>query len=172
MLTHLITQRFAKHHNYLLASLDALEAAVQEISQSPDPASEFLLQQAAVAEILEFLGGEEAQHEREEEQILVPVLHSRLQENLPSLAALEEVSADHQRGQELVELARQQLSTMDNASKTEPRDFILLTSRLSDIVWHYRRHVWKENAIILPATRRLVPDHADGIWATSLPRGT
>jgi hypothetical protein len=59
---------------------------------------------------------------------------------------------------------------MESAEELEPRDFILLNSRLSDIVWHYRRHVWKENAIILPTTRRVVPDHADGIWAASPPR--
>jgi iron-sulfur cluster repair protein YtfE (RIC family) len=164
MLTDLITRRFAKHHNYLLASLDALEAAVQEISQAPEPAAVFLSQEAAIIQILDFLAGEEAQHEREEERVLLPVLERHLDRRLPPATALEQVSDDHRRGQELIRIAREQMSGMAAADPT-PRDYILLTARLSDIVWHYRRHVWKENSIILPAARRLVPDHADSIWA-------
>lgn len=164
MLTDLITRRFAKHHNYLLASLDALEAAVQEISQAAEPAAVFLSQETAIIQILDFLAGEEAQHEREEERVLLPVLERHLDRQLPPATALEQVSDDHRRGQELIRIAREQMSAMAAASPT-PRDYILLTSHLSDIVWHYRRHVWKENSIILPAARRLVPDHADSMWA-------
>ncbi len=168
MLTNLITQRFAKHHKYLLASLDALEAAVQEISQTAEPQTVFISQEAAIIQILDFLAGEEAQHEREEERILLPVLESQLDRQLPPAAALEQVSDDHRRGQELIRLAREQLSAMSGGACV-PRDFILLTGRLSDIVWHYRRHVWKENSIILPATRRLVPDQSDSLWAAAAP---
>ncbi len=167
MLTNLITQRFAKHHKYLLASLDALEAVVQEISQTAEPQTVFISQETAIIQILDFLAGEEAQHEREEERILLPVLESQLDRELPPAAALEQISDDHQRGQELIRLAREQLSAMSGGVSPVPRDFILLAGRLSDIVWHYRRHVWKENSIILPATRRLVPDQSDSLWAAA-----
>lgn len=166
MLTGLIKERFFKHHGELLAYMDAIEEVVQEIFDSPEPASCFAQHRTRLDQLFQFLYRWEAQHEQEEEKILMPLLQSRLQagDDPASVEALSRVSHEHEQGQEIVKKLSGQLRELESGDAQESADYYRFSVDLNALVWHFRRHVWSENELILPAAERLIPDSADNLW--------
>jgi hemerythrin-like domain-containing protein len=166
MLTGLIKERFYKHHGELLAYMDAIEEVVRDIAESPEPAGCFLHHRARLDQLFQFLHRWEAQHEQEEEKLLLPLLQSRLEsdEDPAALESLKRISREHVEGQQLIRELSQRLADLEAGRLSEPADFYRFSSDLNALVWHFRRHVWAENELILPTAERLLPDSADCLW--------
>ncbi len=166
MLTGLIKERFFKHHGELLAYMDAIEEVVQELFDTSEPIGCFEHHRARLDQLFEFLHRWEAQHEQEEEKILLPLLQSRLVagDDPAAIEALQRVSCEHEQGQEMVKKLSRRLADLESGRVADPAEFYRFSVDLNALVWHFRRHVWSENELILPATERLIPDSADRLW--------
>jgi hemerythrin-like domain-containing protein len=171
MLTEFITKRFSKHHSRVLAYMDALEEAVRDISDSPSPRLGFAQHRRLLNEFLNFIEQWEVPHEQEEERILLPVLEQRLRESADphSAAAMLQVCRDHDRGGQLADQVRELFRELDERRPVEASGYYDLTSVLTDLIWHFRRHIWEEDSIILPTAERLIPP-SDRIWASGAAR--
>lgn len=166
MLTGLIKERFFKHHGELLAYMDAIEEVVQEIFDSPDPGGCFEHHRSRLDQLFQFLHRWEAQHEQEEEKILLPLLERQLEagDDPASIESLKRVSREHEQGQEMVRNLSKRLGELESGHVIEPAEFYKFSVDLNALVWHFRRHVWSENELILPTAERLIPDSADRLW--------
>jgi hemerythrin-like domain-containing protein len=166
MLTGLIKERFFKHHGELLAYMDAIEEVVQEIFDSPDPADRFQHHRARLDQLFQFLHRWEAQHEQEEERILLPLLQRQLEagDDPASIESLKRVGREHVQGQEMVRDLSKRLDELESGRLSEPAEFYKFSVELNALVWHFRRHVWSENELILPTAEKLIPDSADRLW--------
>ena len=163
MLTGAIKERFSRHHDQLLAYMDALEEVVRELSESTDPAKSFGQNQPVLDRLFEFLESWEVQHETEEERLLMPLLKSRLNPELDALTlkSLERISQEHAQGQSLVRSLHRRLNEFIDAPRDNAPEYYKLSSELNELVWHFRRHVWSENQLMLPAAERLIPNSGD-----------
>jgi hemerythrin-like domain-containing protein len=168
MLTDLITHRFTKHHGYLLASMDALEDVGTELDQTLNPGSVMDEQKALLLQIFDFLLENQAQHQREEERILLPILKKQLdrETGAQSIETVRQVCREHRRGRQLIEQAAAGLERLLTDHQRQTTDAYRQFSRsLLELVEHYREHVKTEDLIVFPTARRLVPDDADSLWA-------
>jgi len=173
MLTELITKRFLKHHARLLAYMDAAEALAHQVATSAEPQTDFESGRELAKEFLAFMAVEEIQHEKEEEQVLLPVLAQQLDEAKPNppKMSMERMCREHAVGQRLVKELEHKLAQLEEGQGTvEQEQYYLLSEALHDVVWHYRRHMALENSIVLPSAERLIPDNRDELWAKSNPK--
>ncbi len=173
MLTELITKRFLKHHARLLAYMDAAEALARQLATSVEPQKDFESGRELAKEFLDFMAVEELQHEKEEEQVLLPVLAQQLDEAKPNppKMSMERMCREHAVGQRLVtELGHKLAQLEEGQGAVKEEQYYLLSEALHDVVWHFRRHMALENSIILPTAERLIPDSRDDLWARSNPK--
>lgn len=171
MLTERITKRFSKHHRHMLAYMDALEEVVRDISDSTRPREGFELHSRLVNEFLGFVDTWEVPHEEEEERLLLPILAESLGDEIDpqSRASLLQVRRDHDRGRQLVETVRDRVRQLDGKKPDDPSQYYDLTAILTELIWHFRRHVWEEDSVILPTAAKRIPA-SDRIWAAGVER--
>lgn len=165
MLTELITKRFYKHHSHVRAYLDALEEIRLELMLSEEPERVLDERKQMLEAFLLFMEEAEEQHEREEEAVLIPVLEQRWQsgdEEVPPEASPGTIREEHTRGMALIRSLKERY--LELLSETD-RDYTQLLSMLQDVIAHFRRHVAKENAALLSAAHRLVPEEAEEFWS-------
>jgi iron-sulfur cluster repair protein YtfE (RIC family) len=166
MLTGAIKERFSRHHDQLLAYMDALEEVVRELSESKDPAESFSQNQPVLNRLFDFLDSWEIQHEMEEERLLLPMLKRELKPELDAAAleSMEQISREHAEGQSLVKSLHRKLKDFMETPRDDAPEYYKLSSELNELVWHFRRHVWSENEKILPIADRLIPKAGDRPW--------
>jgi len=150
--------------------MDAAEALGLQLATSAQPQEDFESGRELVKEFLGFMAVEELQHEKEEEQVLLPVLAQQLNEAKPNLPkmSMERMCREHAVGQRLVKELGHKLALFEEGrGNYRQEQYYLLSEALHDVVWHYRRHMALENSIILPTAERLIPDNRDELWAKS-----
>lgn len=165
MLTQVITRRFVRHHDRVLAFVDALEGVIQEMVKSPQPLAEVKKNHSLLWEFCEFIETDGLQHEKEEERVLIPVLKKRLEkvENPLPESSIDRICSEHGSGARLVEDLKRQLRTIESGNVGDGA-CDRLSAILVDVIWHFRRHIWAESLIILPTARKLIPDSSDDLW--------
>ena len=174
MLTERITRRFAKHHARVLAYMDAADALAQQLATSAEPQEDFEDNREQVEDFLGFMAVEEIQHEKEEEQVLLPVLSQQIDEagKVQPKMSMERMCREHAVGRQLIRELEQRLNHLDQEKAASPdhTQYHILSEALHDVVWHFRRHISLEDSIILPVAEQLIPDSADELWAKSNPK--
>lgn len=174
MLTERITKRFSRHHARLLAYMDAAEALARQLATSAEPREDFERSQEQVKAFLDFMAVEEIQHEKEEEQVLLPVLGQQIDEaeKTPPRMSMERMCREHAVGRRLIRELEQKLTQLEQvkAASIEQKQYYALSEALHDVVWHFRRHISLEDSIILPTAEQLIPDSDDELWAKSNPK--
>jgi hemerythrin-like domain-containing protein len=174
MLTERITRRFVKHHARVLAYMDAAEALAQQLATSVEPRADFEESREQVEDFLDFMAVEEIQHEKEEEQVLLPVLSQQIDEagKVQPRMSMERMCREHAVGRRLIKELEQRLTQFDQekAASRDHKHYYVFSEALHDVVWHFRRHISLEDSIILPTTEQLIPDSADELWAKSNPK--
>ncbi|MGW8181913.1 MAG: hemerythrin domain-containing protein, partial [bacterium] len=155
MLTSVITNRFLKHHDLCLAYMETLEKIAQSIRTSGNSHDQLEAHQTSLEAFFRFMETVELQHQKEEERVLLPVLASRMNQAkcpLPE-AALNERIVEHTQGKKLLSSLKQSWIELTVHKSQEASQYYLFTSHMLDLVWHFRRHIWEENALILPTVR-------------------
>jgi len=163
MLKDRITQRVLKHHGEVLACMDALEELGKAISESTAPRVEFRQHREELDHLFSFLEKAEPQHEREEENILIPMMDD------PQLSSphrqpaesFKRVCREHDLGMQLLKGIRTSLETIEADQSEDPADYYRFTSQLTDLIWHYRRHVWLENSLLASPAAEASPASSD-----------
>jgi len=166
MLTSVITNRFLKHHDLCLAYMDTLEEIAQSIRTSGNSLDQLEAHHESLDGFFRFMETVEFQHQKEEERVLLPVLASRMNQAkypLPE-AALNDRIGEHARGKEMPASLKKSWIELTVHKSQEASQYYLFTSHMLDLIWHFRRHIWEENALILPTVRHLIPDTPDPIW--------
>jgi hemerythrin-like domain-containing protein len=169
MLTSVITNRFLKHHDLCLAYMDTLEEIAQSIRTSGNSLDQLEAHQDALKGFFQFMETVELQHQREEEKVLLPVLVSRMNQAkyfLPGNAISDRIE-EHQRGKKLLSSLKKNWNELRRRRPQQASHYYLFTSRMLDLIWHFRRHIWEENSLILPTAKHLIPDAPDPVWILS-----
>jgi hemerythrin-like domain-containing protein len=169
MLTSVITNRFIKHHDLCLAYMDTLEEIAQSIRTSGNSLDQLEAHQDALQGFFQFMETVEFQHQKEEEKVLLPVLASRMNESnhpLPE-AAIQDRIDEHDTGRQLLSELKEAWTLLRSEKSQQASQYYLFTSKMLDLIWHFRRHIWEENALILPTAMHLIPDNPDPIWILS-----
>jgi len=166
MLTSVITNRFIKHHDLCLAYMDTLEEIAQNIRTSGNSLAQVEAHQNALIGFFEFMETVDLQHQKEEEKVLLPVLAFRMNQAkypLPD-AAINDRIEEHNLGKQLLSALKTSWNALMMHKPQQASQYYLLTSQMLDLIWHFRRHIWEENALILPTVQYLLPDAPDSIW--------
>lgn len=166
MLTSVITNRFMKHHDLCLAYMDTLEQIAQNIRTSGNSMDQLEAHNNALEGFFQFMETVELQHQKEEERVLLPVLASRMSQAkypLPE-AAIHDRIEEHERGKKLLSGLKESWNELLTDRPQQASQYYLFTSQMLDLIWHFRRHIWEENALILPTVKHLIPDAPDPIW--------
>jgi hemerythrin-like domain-containing protein len=169
MLTSVITNRFLKHHDLCLAYMDTLEEIAQDIRTSGNSLDQVEAHRDALKRFFEFMESVELQHQKEEERILLPVLASRMDQTrypLPN-AAIHDRIMEHERGRSLLSKLKKNWNDLIKNRPHEASRYYMFTSQMLDLIWHFRRHIWEENALILPTVNHLLLDTPDQAWILS-----
>lgn len=166
MLTSVITNRFLKHHDLCLAYMDTLEEIAQSIRTSGNSLDQLEAHHESLEGFFHFMETVELQHQKEEERVLLPVLASRMTQAKSPLpeAALNDRICEHAHGKELLTGLKKSWIELTVHKSQEASQYYLFTSHMLDLIWHFRRHIWEENALILPTVLHLIPDTPDPIW--------
>ena len=166
MLTSLITNRFLKHHDLCLAYMDTLEEIAHNIRTSGNSMEQLEAHHEALTGFFHFAETVELQHQKEEEKVLLPVLATTLSQAkypLPE-AAIKDRLQEHQRSKKILAELKESWKELMANRPVQASEYYMFTSQILDLVWHLRRHIWEENALILPAAQHLIPDAPDPVW--------
>lgn len=147
-----LRSRFLQHHALLLAYLDRLEDALASLEKAGElPAVSVPLETARVIrEVVDFLERWEAQHEAEEERILVPLLReAEVSHELKRQEILETLHAQHVEGGRIFEAFRSSCRADAGAACPEGAVAADFAERARELIEHFRRHVEFENACLL-----------------------
>jgi hemerythrin-like domain-containing protein len=146
--------------------MDTLEEIAQSIRTSGNSLDQLEAHQEALQRFFEFMETIELQHQKEEEKVLLPVLASRMNEARHPLpdAVINDRIDEHNKGRELLSDLKQEWNQLRADKSQQASQYYLFTSKMLDLIWHFRRHIWEENALILPTARHLIPDSPDPVW--------
>ena len=166
MLATVIINRFIKHHDLCLAYMDTLEEIAQNIRMSGNSLELLESHREALADFFHFMETVEHQHQKEEEKVLLPVLAFRMSQEQSPIpeAVIHERLEEHDLGERMLSNLKERWRELRETQPSEPSPYYLFTSQMLDLVWHFRRHIWEENGLILPTARKLIPDIPDPIW--------
>lgn len=169
MLTSVITNRFIKHHDLCLAYMDSLEEIAQSIRTSGNSLDRLEAHNESLQSFFDFMEKVDSQHQREEEKVLLPALVSRMNEARHPLpkAAIKDRIQEHTKGSKLLLELKKVWKGLQKDRSQQASQYYLFTSKMLDLVWHFRRHIWEENALILPTAQHLIPDGPDPVWILS-----
>ena len=166
MLATVIINRFIKHHDLCLAYMDALEEIAQNIRISGNSLEQLESHSESLSDFFHFMETVEHQHEKEEEKVLLPVLVSRMNQAESPIPedVIHERLEEHDLGRAMLADLKERWKELTATRPSEASPYYLFTGQILDLIWHFRRHIWEENALILPTARRLIPDAPDPIW--------
>ncbi len=107
-----------------------------------------------VKEVVAILSNGLEAHFKLEEQVLFPLLRRRAGGDTGLLAALDQLVAEHERDQDISAELVEELRVL--AERGRPRNAEMLGYMLRGYFEGQRRHIEWENAVVLPAARRLL----------------
>lgn len=166
MLWSRLVRRHAKHHSQMLAYLDALEDLIQELAHCRAASATLRENESLLNQFSEFMRIQNPQHETEEERLLRPSIEKELNGVGDSMLTrcLTRICQDHQVGRRLFEDFDHQKSHLTQAQSLEAETVDAFTAVTLDLVWHFRRHIWVENTIILPVLKQDLPGSPAEAW--------
>jgi len=138
--------RLASEHAVQLELCDALEFIADGLPHHVD--------RGLVREVIPLLTRGLAGHFDFEEQALFPVLRKRGAAEIPLIAALNQLEAEHTRDEDgAIELADELQALAEQGQARNPE---MVGYMLRGYFESQRRHIKWENAVVLPAARRIL----------------
>jgi hemerythrin-like domain-containing protein len=139
-------ERIAAEHALQLELCDALEYIADGLPDSID--------RRLVREVIAILGHGLDAHFRAEEQLLFPLLRRRGNGDLSLIAALDQLEMEHVRDEDISSELMEELAYL--AEHGRARNAEMLGYMLRGFFEGQRRHIAWENAVVVPAARRLL----------------
>lgn len=161
MLDSVIKKRFFKHHDCILAYMDALEEFAGTIDTTENPSIEFEKHLGLLWDFFHFMEVNESQHEIEEEKLLLPAVEKQIQPPFAPEITISRMIRDHQRGKELLTELRESAEKLRESQEKQPVYFRIYAKRLQELIWHFRRHIEEENSFIIPLADKIFSDPAN-----------
>lgn len=138
--------RIVAEHSWQLELCDALEFIADGLPDSID--------RRLVRELISVLGHGLEAHFRAEEQLLFPLLRRRGSSDPSLIAALDQLELEHVRDEDISSELLEELTFVADQGRARNAD--MLGYMLRGFFEGQRRHIAWENAVVVPAARRLL----------------
>lgn len=161
-----VVRHFLEHHTRLLSRIERLEWITREIGGSAFPASIFEKHRPEISEFFRFIETQGQKHVQEEERILLPaLLGSELAKQLTTRVSLAQMQKEHRKSRRLLRLQKKRFLHLLRANRDQPHCYYHFCASMLDLIWHFRRHIWRENCFLLAEVDEVLPGRElDRLW--------